>query len=272
MTTIKDLRGFSYPLTPGGVSSLVGDLPWHYATEYLTIAYRTDPAAIAAYLPEPLAPGTEPDLAYVAFSRWWSLWDNQPDMAFTNPERTQYRECAIWVGCSFQGTAGQVCLQIWVNNDFTLARGWFMGFAKKFGQTYLTEYHPLNPRMPLLGPGAKMKGYVCAHGERLIEGTLEIEKKINCDELPRSMRLPILHIRHFPSIVRDAPPSVLELVRLGAENVRYGENIWAGRGTLRFFPSEIEEHLPLAPLEILGAYHFSSGYSFPGGEVLHRWV
>ena len=34
MTTINDLRGFCYPLTPGGVSSLVGDLPWHYATEY----------------------------------------------------------------------------------------------------------------------------------------------------------------------------------------------------------------------------------------------
>jgi hypothetical protein len=44
-----------------------------------TIAYRTDPAAIAAYLPQPLAPGPEPDLAYVAFSRWWSLWDNQPE-------------------------------------------------------------------------------------------------------------------------------------------------------------------------------------------------
>jgi hypothetical protein len=138
-------------------------------------------------------------------------------------------------------------------NDFTLARGWFMGFAKRLGQIYLTEYHPLNPRMPLFGPGAKMKGYVCAHGERLIEGTLEIEKKIACEELPRPMGLPIFHIRHFPSIVRGAPPSVLELVRLGAENVRYGEDIWAGRGTLRFFPSEIEEHLPLAPLEILGA-------------------
>jgi hypothetical protein len=33
-------------MTPGGVSSVVG-LPWYYATEYLTIAYRTDPAAIA---------------------------------------------------------------------------------------------------------------------------------------------------------------------------------------------------------------------------------
>jgi hypothetical protein len=69
MTTINDIRGSCYPLTPGGVSSLVGDLPWHYATEYLTIAYRTDPAAIAAYLPEPLAPGPEPDLALRASIR-----------------------------------------------------------------------------------------------------------------------------------------------------------------------------------------------------------
>ena len=117
-----------------------------------------------------------------------------------------------------------------------------------------------------------MKAYVCAHGERLIEGTLEIEKKTAREELPRPMGLPIFQIRHFPSIVRGAPPSVLELVKLGAENVRYGEDLWAGSGTLKFFSSEIEEHLPLAPLEILGAYHFRSGYSFPGGEVLHRWV
>jgi acetoacetate decarboxylase len=61
------------------------------------------------------------------------------------------------------------------------------------------------------------------------------------------------------------------LVRLGAENVRYGEVTWAGSGSLRFFPSEIEEHVLLAPREVLGAYRFSSGYSFPGGEVLHRW-
>ena len=86
------------------------------------------------------------------------------------------------------------------------------------------------------------------------------------------MGLTMFHIRHFPSIVRSASPSVLELVRLGPENVRYGENLWAGRGTLTFFPSEIEEHMPLAPLEVLGAYQFSSGYSISGGQVLHRWA
>jgi hypothetical protein len=62
ITTIDDLKGFCYPPTPGGISSLVGELPWHYATEYLNIAYCADPQAIAARLPEPLAPGPEPDM------------------------------------------------------------------------------------------------------------------------------------------------------------------------------------------------------------------
>jgi hypothetical protein len=90
ITTIDDLKGFCYPPTPGGISSLVGELPWHYATEYLNVAYCADPQAIATRLPEPLAPGLEPDMAYMTFSKWWSLWDNPPDMVVMNPERTHY--------------------------------------------------------------------------------------------------------------------------------------------------------------------------------------
>ena len=29
MTKITDLKGYCYPLTPQGASSLVGDMPWH---------------------------------------------------------------------------------------------------------------------------------------------------------------------------------------------------------------------------------------------------
>ena len=90
MAKIEDLKGFCYPLTPEGKSSLVGDMPWHYGTEYLNISYRADPDRIATYLPEPLLPGPEPDVAYVAFSKWWSLWDNQSDMAYINPERSYH--------------------------------------------------------------------------------------------------------------------------------------------------------------------------------------
>lgn len=271
MTRILDLKGFSYPLTPGGRSALVGEMPWHYATEYLSVVYRASLDAVARYLPEPLEPSAEAGLAYCAFSKWWSLWDNEPDLAYTNPERTQYRECALWVGCSYQGADGQTCLYIWVDNDFTLARGWFMGFPKKFGQTYMTEYHPLNPAMSPLGPGSRLKAYTCAHGERLVEGTLTIERPIRPSELPAPIGLPIFNVRHFPSVVRGAPASVRELVRLGADQVRFGEETWGGRGSLRFFPAELEEHMDLAPTEIIGAYRYSSGYSFPGGEVLYRW-
>ena len=104
-------------------------------------------------------------------------------MAYTNPERTQYRECALWVGCSFRGMPGQTCVLCWVDNDFTLARGWFMGFPKKLGVTF-SGLPPLNPAMGPLGLGTRLKAYVCAHGERLIEATMAIERRI-ADSCPR---------------------------------------------------------------------------------------
>lgn len=272
MTKIDDLRGCFFPLTPKGIACLVGDIPWHYATEYLTILYRTQPGAIAAYLPAPLEPGPDPDLAYVAFSKWWSLAESDKEMAFINPERTQYREAAIWAGCSFKGQAGQICLHIWVDNDFSMARGWFMGFPKKLGQISISEYNPLNPAMSAISTASRLKGFVATHGERLIEGALEIEGQASRSGLPAPIGLPVFHIRHFPSIIPAADPSVLELVRLGAENVRYGDTVWEGRGSLKFFPSEIEEHMDLSPKEVLRAFYYTSGYTFPGGEVVHNWL
>ena len=110
MAKFEDLKSFTYPLTPTGKSALLGGFPWHYGTEYLNIVYRTDPAKIAAWLPEPLELSKKnPDIAYVAFSKWWSVWDGCKEMAFINPERTQYKEAAVWVGCSFKGQEGQIC-------------------------------------------------------------------------------------------------------------------------------------------------------------------
>lgn len=263
---------FTYPLTPTGKSSLLSPFPWHYGTEYLNIVYRTDPQKIAAWLPKPLEPSKlHPDVAYAAFSKWWSVAEGGESLAYINPERTQYKEAAIWVGCSYQGEEGQICLPIWVDNDFSMARGWMMGFYKRLGQIYITDYNPCNPLQTPEGPGSKLKGIVCSHGERLMEGTIEIERKITREELPRPMGLPLFHIRHFPSIVPGERPSVCELMRLGAENWHYDENIWAGKGSLTFYESEIEEHTDLAPLEILGAYRFRNGYTFPGATRLYDW-
>ena len=272
MAKITDLKGYCYPLTPNGKSSLVGNFPWHYGTEYITISYKGDKDEIRKWLPEPLELGPEEDMCYVAFSKWWSVWEEDPDLPAINPGRTQYQEAAIWTGCSYKGKAGQICLPIWVNNDFTMARGWFMGFAKKLGEVMITDYNPMNPQMKEVGIGSKLTGICSSHGERLLKGSITIEKKIDRSELPAPLGRPLFHIRHFPSIVKGAKPSVCELVSLGAENWNWDPDVWAGKGELEFYPSEIEEHMPLAPKEIVGAYRYRNGYTFPGGEVLHDWT
>jgi acetoacetate decarboxylase len=104
-----------------------------------------------------------------------------------------------------------------------------------------------------------------------MEGTVEIKGRITPQELPEPMGLPVYNIRHFPSIVAGAPPSVLELVKLHLENVRYGD-VWHGDGTIVLFPSEIQEHTLLVPREIIGGYYFSNGSTIRGGELLHSWV
>lgn len=272
MAKIGDLKGFCYPLSPEGKSSLLGDFPWHYGTEYLNIAYKVDPDEVKKWLPEPLELGDHPDVAYVAFSNWWSIWDSDKDLPARYPERTQYKEAAIWVGCSYKGEQAQMCLPIWVDNDFTMARGWAMGFGKKLGQVSISSYNPYNPYMEPLGIGSKVTGIVCSHMERLIKGSLTIEKWISPTDLPAPMGRPLIHLRHFPSLVPGGKPSVCELVKLGATNRKADPVAWAGKGELEFYPSELEEHMGLAPKEIIGAYWFRNGYTFDGAEVLHDYT
>lgn len=272
MVKIEDLKGFCYPVSPEGKCSLLGAYPWHYGTEYLNIAYRVDPDAVAKWLPDPLELGDHPDVAYVAFSKWWSVWEDGRDMPAINPERTQYKEAAIWVGCSLYGEQAQMCLPIWVDNDFTMARGWMMGFAKKLGQIAITDYNAYNPAMQPLGIGSKMTGIVSSHGERLIKGSLTVDRQIRPTDLPAPMGRPLIHLRHFPSLVPGKGPSVCELVKLGATDKRSDPVAWAGKGELEFYPSELEEHMPLAPKEVLGAYWFRNGYTFDGAEVVYDYT
>ncbi len=269
MIKINDLKGFSYP-SPDGVSAVVGDLPWHFATERICVAYRSDAAAVARYLPAPLEPSADADLVIADFGLWYSLW-NQPDQAVLNPERSWYQETVLWIGCRFQGEEARFCVQTWVNKDFSLVRGMIMGFNKRIGETYKTTYHPLNPGMPAMGPGATLGAYTASHGERLFEARLRIEREIPYAELPVLMRRPQINLRYFPSLTPGGAPSVCELVRLNATDLREGP-AYQGDAELKLLPSALEEHTNLAVREILGGWYFENGCTITGGEVLHSWV
>jgi len=276
--SLADLKGYSVPLSPHGRAQVVGGLPWNFGVDLLAVHYRTDPAEVARLLPEPLEPSREdPGGAYVWFGDWQGLWGGHEDMLGVNPERCLYKECLIGVRCSYRGVEGQRVVYIWVNKDFSMQRGWFMGFPKKIGMVELgsqnRHLHALNPAMKRIGvgPGQKYAAICESHGERLVTAGIELTGKITPAELPKPFGTDLFHTIHFPSAdVSSRKPLVHQLVKTVSSNLAFGE-LWAARGELAYHESAFEEHTAIAPQEITGAYLIPVGFTIEGTKILHTY-
>jgi hypothetical protein len=55
------LKGFHYPLTRKGKSTLNPPSPWYYSSDFLNIEFWADPAALVAMLPTGLDPDASAD-------------------------------------------------------------------------------------------------------------------------------------------------------------------------------------------------------------------
>jgi len=275
---LADMKGYSVPFSPGGTAQIVGGLPWDFGVDILSIQYRTDPDQIRKLLPEPLELSKEqPDVAYVWFGDWQGLWAGHPNMLGINPERTRYPECLMGVRCSYKGIEGHCVVYIWVDKDFSLTRGWFMGFHKKIGTVHMGTrnrfLHGLNPAMQATGPGSKYAAYTERAGERLVTARIELTEKIGPDGLPKPFGTDLFHTLLFPSAdVHDrSKPLLHELVQTISSGTKFGQ-LWKGSGELEFGASMWEEHTALAPKEILGAYVISVGFRIGGTKLIHDYV
>ena len=133
MNTAK-LKGFNYPLTPKGKSTLNPPPPWYYSSDFLNIEFWAQPAAVASLLPN----GLEPDPAAnghcnALFYDWQFSGANDE---YLDPARYQYREFFILVDALFEGRSISYCPYIFVDNDAALARGWTQGYPKRLGQVF----------------------------------------------------------------------------------------------------------------------------------------
>lgn len=275
---LADLKGYSVPFSPGGTAQIVGELPWNFGVDILAVHYRTNPDEIRKLLPEPLELSREePDVAYVWFGDWQGLWAGREDMLGVNPERCLYTECLIGVRCSYKGIEGQRVVYIWVDKDFSMQRGWFMGFPKKIGKVALgttnRHLHALNPAMQACGPGS-WYGAICERGgERLVTAGIRVKRKITPAELPKPFGTDLFHTIHFPSadVENRKKPLVHQLIQTVSSNLKFGE-LWAGDGELQYHPSMFDEHTAIAPREILGAYIIPVGFRIEGTKLLHTYT
>lgn len=273
---LADLKGYSVPFSPNGRAQIVGDLPWNFGVDLFAVHYKANPDEIRKLLPEPLElSNEEPDGAYVWFGDWQGIWSGAEDMLAVNPERVQYQECLLGVRCRYKGVEGQRVVYIWVDKDFSMMRGWFMGFPKKFGHVHLgttnRHLHELNPALKGVVPGARYTSWCESKGDRLITATMELKQRIQPSALPKPFGTDLFHTIHFPSAdVENKKPLVHQLVQTVSANLKFGE-IWQGEGELKFGESALEEHFAIRPREVIAAYLIPVGFTIKGTRLIRTY-
>jgi len=260
------LRGFFYPRTASGGSSLIPSPPWHYSGDLLTVEYRTDPARVAELLPAPLRLAPEdPGAVALIWADWQSCSSSRAELL--DPVRSQYKEAFVVVRCSFEGQVYSRCVYIWVDKDFAIARGLHQGYPKKLGSMWQTRPHPFAQAAPQIGPGGTFGATLAAGDRRLAEAVLTLRSPSTTNGFVNGH--PMAHHRFFPGIGKGAPDAYAELIRSGAASFDGGQ-AWSGDVELRLFESPTEELARLEVHEIIGGYYRQVGVVWDGGSTLAR--
>jgi acetoacetate decarboxylase len=264
MAAVAELHGFMPPRSPEGRASIVPGPPWHYSGDLLTIEYRTDPEAVAAWLPDPIEPAAEdPGAVAVIFADWQSCSDSFEELL--DPVRSQYKECFLVVRCRYRGEHYSRCIAIWVDKDFALVRGWHQGYPKKLGSIWMTRPVTVGKAGPRLESGGRFGASVSVFDRRIVEARFTITGRSDTSGFVNA--LPMLHHRYFPSIEEGQEPSMDELVTMKSYDWE-GSEVWGGDAELTFGESPVEELASIAPREVIGAYWRSVGVSWGIGTRL----
>src|ERR1700728_2954986 len=225
------LKGFNYPLTPKGKSTLNPAPPWYYSSDFLEIEFWSEPSAVAALLPPGLAPDRSANGHANALFYDWQFSGN--DDEYLDPARYQYREFFILVDALYQGKPVAYCPYIFVDNDAGLRRGWTQGYPKRLGEVFQTRYYAATGKAgPALASGSKFAGSITASGQRLAEGLVTLKEPMK-DLSPLKDR-PVVNLLHTPRLAagKHDKPAVHELVENVPHDVKI-EQAWIGDGSLR---------------------------------------
>jgi acetoacetate decarboxylase len=240
------LKGFNYPLTPKGISTLNPPPPWHYSSDFLYIEFWSDPASVAAILPAGLDADRPANGHAGAFFYDWQFSGSSDE--FLDPARYQYREFFILVDALFEGRPVSYCPYIFVDNDAALARGWTQGYPKRLGSVFQTRYYAATGKAgPALSEGSRFAGSLSAGGQRLAEGIVTLTESLKDFSVLGGR--PVVNLLHQPRLAAGMQdkPAIHQLVENVPHDVKI-EQAWVGDGTLTLPVVRGEELSDLAPV------------------------
>jgi len=262
---MADLTGFLAPKTPSGASAIVPDMPWYYSGTLLTAEYRTDPANVAALLPEGLElADDDPGAVALIWADWQSCSASGAELL--DPQRSQYLETFAVVRVKHEGVTYSRCVAIWVTKDFAIARGWFQGYPKKLGSAYVTRPYNRGIAAPRIAEGGTFGASLAAYDHRLATAKVTLREPSETNGFVNAHKM--VHHRFMPSLVPGAGMSLEQVVTMGGVDLDLGQP-WKGDAELTLFDSPWDEPASLLPVdEIIAGYYCEVGTTFAGGSLL----
>lgn len=219
--------------------------------EVLVAQYRTNPAAIAALIPEPLKPLS--DVVMVQFGRWGDV----PGMGANT------QEVNVMVQVEFAGKNGKITgaysPYFYVDSDRAMAGGReFHGQPKRFGNVKIDTREDL------------IVGTLSRNGISVITSTFPYKiKRSNISKVSSRVNfIKNINLKLIPQI--DSTRGIRQLTARDFHDVEVTE-CWTGPVT-----SRIEENVqaPIYRLPVvqhLEGYYWKGSFSLVGGVVLHEY-
>lgn len=255
-------RGYSLPLSPSGVSSMLTPPPWHFAGEVVMVDYRVDPDAAARFLPPELDLGPDPGAAAAVFAHW--QWCSESGEELADPRRCQFGEFLILIACRYRGRPMARCPYAWVDRPVPMVRGWVQGMPKQLGAVHQTRPMRVGRAGPRLGARGRFDGVASTEGLRIASASVVVEEE--APEPPLLHTLPLVHTRVFPPWLPGERPEP-RLVASTVTDVRFSE-VWSGSASLSISTDLDPDLATLAPLSVGRGHVFGYAETLRGGESL----
>lgn len=243
--TEEDVRAAAYamPLT----SPAYPKPPFRFVDrEFIIIAYRTDPDALARVVPAPLRPA-EPIVKYEFIK--------MPDSSGLG----SYTESGQVVPVTFDGVAGGFTHAMYLNSEAGIASGReILGFPKVLAQ----------PKLEVRNDA--LVGTLDYNGVRVATATMAYKHRpLDLDAVRQSLATPGFLLKILPHV--DGSARVCELVRFFVSDVTV-KGAWTGPASLELHPHCFAPVAKLPVLEVLSATHLLTDLTIAGGEVVHDYL
>ena len=237
--------GFSTPLD----APMVPPFPFTFRNaEILTLTYRTDPAAIAALLPEPLVSTGDTVMIHIY---------KMNDTDWLGP----YHEVNVMVGAELPGMAvGAYSPYLFLSSDIGVAHGREVhGQPKKLG----------NPRLEFRSD--LIVGTLERNGINVLTGTMPYKqtqaKIVDLSNIfPFATNLNLKAIDHI-----DGTPAIRQITSRQLADVQVAE-CWRGPCTVELRPNAQAPLHRLPVVEMLDGFYWKASFTLVPGVILHDYL